>query len=214
MPRPSRWPEIVDAAARAFREKGFDATSLEEIAADVGIWKGSLYHYIDSKEDLLFAVVKEPADRILAELRELLTLDLPPAEKVRRAAHTHVTVLHDHFVYASVYLEEIAGRHRSAEWSAMDREYLSCLEKVIADGRDQGDFDAGIDPRIASLALIGSFNWLTHWYRPDGPLSPREIADRFSDIFLAGMLSRRASATVAEPKAAAHARRTKRASAG
>ena len=60
MPRPSRWPDIVEAAAHAFRERGFAATSLEDIATEVGIWKGSLYHYIDSKEDLLFAVVRGP----------------------------------------------------------------------------------------------------------------------------------------------------------
>ena len=84
MPRPSRWPDIVEAAAHAFRERGFAATSLEDIATEVGIWKGSLYHYIDSKEDLLFAVVRGPADRILDDLRLLANLDLPPAEKIRR----------------------------------------------------------------------------------------------------------------------------------
>ena len=61
--RPSRWNEIVDAAATLFREKGFVATSLEDIAREVGMYKGSLYHYIKSKEDLLFAVVREPAER-------------------------------------------------------------------------------------------------------------------------------------------------------
>ena len=71
MARPSRWNEIVDAAATLFREKGFVATSLEDIAREVGMYKGSLYHYIKSKEDLLFAVVREPAERILADVREL-----------------------------------------------------------------------------------------------------------------------------------------------
>jgi AcrR family transcriptional regulator len=78
--RPSRWTQIVDVAAELFREKGFVATSLEDIAREVGMYKGSLYHYIDSKEDLLFAVVREPAQQILDELRELAELDLPPAE--------------------------------------------------------------------------------------------------------------------------------------
>ena len=90
--RPSRWNEIVDAAATLFREKGFVATSLEDIAREVGMYKGSLYHYIKSKEDLLFAVVREPADQILADVRELASQDLPPSEKIRRITRSHVRV--------------------------------------------------------------------------------------------------------------------------
>ena len=190
MPRPSRWNEIVDAAAQAFMEQGFAATSLEDIANEVGIWKGSLYHYINSKEDLLFAVVRGPADRILSDLQQLVVMDLPPAEKLRRAMRSHGAVLDTLFVYASVYLAEIAGRHRWSEWNERDREYLRCLESVIAEGVDKGDFDPAISPRIATLGLIGALNWLTHWYRPDGELSAVEIADRFADLFLGGLLRR------------------------
>lgn len=190
MARPSRWPEIVEAAALLFREQGFVATSLEDIASEVGIYKGSLYHYIDSKDDLLFAVVREPADRILAEVRELKSADLPPSEKIRRVMRSHVQVLENHFTYASVYLTEVAGRHRSDEWSAMDHEYFKAISDVIAEGQARGEFASALDPRTTTLALIGSLNWLTHWYDPNGPLHGAEIADRFCDIFLAGMLTR------------------------
>jgi AcrR family transcriptional regulator len=188
--RPSRWNEIVDAAAMLFREKGFVATSLEDIAREVGMYKGSLYHYIKSKEDLLFAVVREPAERILNELRELSALDLPPAEKIRRVTRSHVRVLEENFTYCSVYLEEVAGRHRSDEWSAMDREYVAAIVRVIEEGQERGEFGKSLDARTTTLALIGSLNWLTHWYRPDGELKGAEIADRYCDIFLVGMLSR------------------------
>jgi TetR/AcrR family transcriptional regulator, cholesterol catabolism regulator len=188
--RPSRWTEIVDVAAELFREKGFVATSLEDIAREVGMYKGSLYHYIASKEDLLFAVVREPAQQILDELRELAELDLPPSEKIRRLMRSHVKVLEENFTYASVYLEEVAGRHRSEEWSAMDREYIKAIIDVIDEGKRRGEFGASVDARITTLALIGSLNWLTHWYHPDGKLKGAEIADKFCDIFLVGMLSR------------------------
>lgn len=190
MPRPSRWNEIVDVAARAFRENGFAATSLEDIAKELGMWKGSLYHYINSKEDLLFAVVSEPADQILGEVLELRSMDLPATEKVRRAARSHAAILQRNFVYASVYLQEIAGRHRSEEWSHKDRQYVNSLEHIIAEGVEDGAFDRDVDPRIATLALIGSLNWLTHWYHPDGPRTAPEIADQICDLFLSGMLTR------------------------
>jgi AcrR family transcriptional regulator len=190
MARPSRWSEIVNVAAELFREKGFTSTSLEDIASEVGMYKGSLYHYIDSKEDLLLAVVREPAEQILTQLRELVSLDLPPAEKIRRITRSHVRVLEDNFACASVYLEEFAGRNRDDKWTALDREYLSSIVEVIAEGKRRGDFGAAVDVRTTALALIGSLNWLTHWYRPDGPLSASEIAEQFCDVFLVGMLSR------------------------
>ncbi|MEY2968032.1 MAG: hypothetical protein RIQ64_659 [Actinomycetota bacterium] len=206
MPRPSRWNEIVEAAAEAFRTKGFSATSLEDIASAVGIWKGSLYHYIDTKEDLLFAVVREPAQEILIGLRELSQTDLPPTEKIRRATRSHLKVLETNFVYASVYLQEIAGHRKMKEWSAMDREYLELLESIVREGVDAGEFAPLTNPRIATLGIIGSLNWLTHWYRPEGPLRADAIADQFCDMFLAGLINRSNSASAvksAKPRTAA-----------
>jgi AcrR family transcriptional regulator len=203
MPRPSRWNDIIEAAAEAFRTKGFAATSLEDIASAVGIWKGSLYHYIDTKEDLLFAVVREPAEEILTGLRELSRMDLPPTEKMRRAMRSHLKVLETNFVYASVYLQEIAGRRRMKEWSAMDREYLDLLESIVREGVEAGEFAPLTNPRIATLGIIGSLNWLTHWYRPEGPLRADAIADQFCDMFLAGLINRSSSAaasTAARPR--------------
>ncbi len=194
MPRPSRWNEIIEAAAEAFRTNGYAATSLEDIASAVGMWKGSLYHYIDSKEDLLFAVVRGPAEEILNQLRELSDTDLPPTEKIRRATRSHVQILNSNFVYASVYLQEIAGRRKLPEWTAMDREYLNLLESIVREGVDSGEFSAETNPRVATLALIGSLNWLTHWYRPGGSLHADEIADQFCDLFLGGLITRKTKA--------------------
>jgi TetR/AcrR family transcriptional regulator, cholesterol catabolism regulator len=190
MPRPSRWNEIVEAAAKLFQEKGYASTSLEDIAGAVGIWKGSLYHYIDSKEELLLAVVREPAAHILEQIREIATLDLPAAEKIRRVAHAHAHTLDETFVYASVYLQEIAGRSHSAEWSAMDREYLATIVKIVEKGVADGDFAPYVDPRIATLTLVGSLNWMTHWYRPDGPLPATAIAEQICTVFLQGAVRR------------------------
>lgn len=194
MPRPSRWNEIVDAAARLFQEKGFPSTSLEDIAGEVGVWKGSLYHYIDSKEDLLLAVVREPAEKILEQIREIKTIDLPPAEKIRRVARAHARTLDDTFVYASVYLQEIAGRNRSSEWADMDREYVSTITEIMQEGIDSGDFSPHLDARLAGLAMVGAFNWMTHWYRPDGPQTAVAIADQICTMLLEGLISRSRSA--------------------
>lgn len=190
MPRPSRWNDIVDAAAEIFREKGFAAASLEDIASAVGIWKGSLYHYIDSKEDLLFAVVREPAERILQEIQRIAELDLPASEKLRQAALTHARVLDETFVYASVYLQEIAGKQRFQEWVERDRLYLRALASIIEDGIEQGVFAPSTPARTATLAFIGALNWMTHWYKPDGPLPASTIAEQICSLFLNGLIAR------------------------
>jgi AcrR family transcriptional regulator len=190
MPRPSRWPEIVATAARLFQEKGYDSTSLEDIASEVGIWKGSIYHYIDSKEELLFAVVREPADRILGQIREIAGFDLPPAEKIRRVVHAHASTLDATFAYASVYLREIAGRHRSAEWSAMDREYVTTITTMLEQGVASGEFSPYMSTRTATLTLIGALNWMTHWYQPNGAIPASVFAEEICTVFLAGVVAR------------------------
>lgn len=194
MPRPSRWDDVVAAAAIVFERKGFGGSSLEDIAQEVGMLKGSLYNYISTKEELLFAVVRPAADELLATARELRDLDLPPSEKIRKLANTHVEIIDRQPSYVSVYVREIAGRGISSEWSAMDREYVSHVEAIISDGQDQGYFGASIDPHVAALSLIGALNWLTRWYQPGQFRSHREISAQIADVFLSGVLVRGKSA--------------------
>jgi TetR/AcrR family transcriptional regulator, cholesterol catabolism regulator len=204
MPRPSRWNDIVEAAAKVFQEKGFAAASLEDIATEVGMWKGSLYHYIDSKEELLLAVVSEPAEHILNDLRQVSAMDLPPAEKLRLVAKAHGHVLETTFVYASVYLQEVAGRQRSDEWAARDREYVQLITRMIEEGVARGDFSPQVDPRIATFTLIGALNWVTRWYKPGGTLTAGQITEQICTQFLNGVISRSISTPSSHPAPAVH----------
>ncbi len=189
MPRPSRFDDVVAAAGRVFQEKGFDGARLEDIAQEVGIWKGSLYHYIDSKEDLLFAVVSEPAEHILEETRALVAKDLSAEEKLHQLARLHVEVLASAHPFTAVYIEEIAGKHRFEEWDEKDREYASLVERIVADLI--GDAKEGVSPRVAARAFVGSLNWMTRWYRFDGPTESGAVADEIAEVFLRGLTSAR-----------------------
>ncbi|MBC9734306.1 TetR/AcrR family transcriptional regulator [Nocardioides marmotae] len=191
MPRPSRWDDVVAAAARVFSEKGFGGASLEDVATEVGMLKGSLYNYIRSKEDLLFAVVRPDAEELLGRARELAGADLPASEKLRQITAVHVGIIDRHLPYVSVYVQEIAGKGISPEWAEMDREYISLVEQIIRDGVAEGVFDGRVEPRIAARAMIGSLNWLTRWYEPGGPARASEVAGQLSDFFLPGLLARR-----------------------
>jgi AcrR family transcriptional regulator len=190
MPRPSRWNDVIEAAAVVFNERGYHATRLEDIAAALGMQKGSLYNYIDSKEDLLLAVVTLPATQLLEILSTLAESDLPASEKIRLVARSHARVLEDYLPYVSVYVHEIAGQAHSEKWREMDRSYVRHLSTVIDEGRQTGLFEASTDPTISAMALIGALNWMTRWYVPGGTLSAEEIAERMADTFLAGLLAR------------------------
>lgn len=190
MPRPSRWNDVVEAAAVVFRLRGYHATRLEDIAEELGMQKGSLYNYIDSKEELLLAVVTVPAAQLLESLSTLAESELPASEKIRLVARSHAKVVEDYLPYVAVYVQEIAGQDHSPEWHERDRAYVRQLSAIIEEGRQSGMFDASTVPVISAMALIGALNWMTRWYEPDGKLSAEEIADRIASVFLTGILAR------------------------
>lgn len=186
MARPSRWPEVVRAAAHVFRKRGFARASLEEIAEELGMWKGSLYNYISTKEDLLVAVVKVPADRLIADARRIAAQEDPPEARLRAMVRCHIDVLADIYDFAAVYLHEVAGRDLGPEYAALDREYAALVQGVVAEGIAAGTFPPDRDAHLMTMTLLGALNWLTRWWDPAGAIGPGTVADQISDMVLGG----------------------------
>lgn len=203
MPRPSRWNDVVAAAANVFRERGYHATRLEDIADELGMQKASLYNYVPSKEALLLAVVRPPADRLIALLTELAGSDLPASEKIRLVARGHAEIIDEFLPYVAVYVQEMAGRAEEAEWREMDRRYVRLLCDIIAEGQRSGLFSASLRPMSTAMSLIGALNWMTRWYRPDGAMSAEEISMQIADVFLSGLFSRNHGNHAAAPQPSA-----------
>jgi AcrR family transcriptional regulator len=195
MPRPNRWADVTEAAAKIFRDKGYHAATLEDVADEVGMLKGSLYNYITTKEDLLFAVVRPPAERLLHETRALATSSDAAPNRILRLADNHVGVLQDYFVYASVYIHEVAGLGRFPEWAAMDHEYVALVRSILRAGVEEGTLAASTDLRTAPHILIGSLNWMTRWWNPTGPEPGTELAAHIAGTFLDGCRAPRPSLT-------------------
>ena len=187
MARPTRWNEIVDAAASLFHQKGFVATSLEDIAGEVGMYKGSLYHYITSKEDLLTAVVREPADQILADVRDLAGQDLSSSEKVRRLTRSLLRVLEENreMRYTSTRSPVVTVRTSGRRWTASTCKPSSASSWRASGAASSPSGRAAPRPRADRLAA-----WLTRWYQPGGELTGTEIADHLCEPFLVGLLTR------------------------
>ncbi len=182
---------ILSAAAQIFSQKGFHAASMQDIAEAVQLQKGSLYHHVSSKQELLLEILDRALDMLIERMEAVLALPLPPEEKLRQAMITYMDGMTSHFDLASVLLLE----HRSLEPEYQSRhipkrDYFESLWRdLIQDGKSQGVFNS-VDSTFGARALLGVMNWTITWYRPDGPLTSEEIAHKYADLFLNGLLIR------------------------
>ncbi len=192
---PAREDQVRAAALRLFKEKGYHATSMRDIAAAVGINKGSLYSYIKSKEDLLVPVFEQAQGVLLTEIEQISAdASLSPTERLKRAIHAHVTAVADNLDILTVYLSE--WRQLGAESLATNRDQRArhsyLFHEILREGVAAGEFRP-MDTRIVMLGMIGMCNYLFRWYRPEGRLTPDQIADELIEMVMQGV-SRRENA--------------------
>lgn len=185
----SRERDIVATAARLFKEKGYRATTLEDIAAAVGMLKGSLYYYIRSKEELLYLVVRDPIREVYSELEAIVAADLPFTEKIAQAIANHMTVFHLHYPHIAVYLHDYRHLMDKLEQNVIEtpKQYQRLWDTLLRQGIAAGEIRNDVDVTMAGYALLGMCNWAYRWYNPAGRLSPQEVADVFTKIALQGL---------------------------
>ena len=190
MPRPSRWDEIVQAAAEEFRERGFEAATIEAIAKRVGILKGSVYNYIGNKDDLLFSVIEDPAKRLLEELTELSESRASTASaRLHRLVRAQVKTFSDYYPAAFVYLQQLGRPSHREDFQEMDARYIRAVETIIQDGIDRGEFSAALRPAVTARALVGILDWMQHWFVPRSEADNQAVADELFAIAVGGLSS-------------------------
>lgn len=183
---------ILAEAARLFCEKGYHATSMEDLAAAVGIKKGSLYYYIESKEQLLFEIAELIPPRFIANVMALLEdTQLTAEQKLRTAITGHLELFETEtgLAWSRVFLLEyraLPDQHRR-KLLEQRRQYENVFRRLIAEGVERGEF-AQVDVAMVTRAILGMCNWAIEWYSPGGKLSTEEIASIFSDLILKGLL--------------------------
>jgi len=186
--------EILNAAAHIFGQKGYHATSMQDIAEAVNLKKASLYHHITGKQDILQEVLEQALDLVISRVNAAVDQDIPSPEKLRQAIRNYMQTLSDHQELAAVLLLE----YRSL-LPELNHNHIPRRDRFegLWRGMIQAIADTGgtpyIDPAMAARALLGMMNWSITWYRSDGPSSPEEIADQFADLMLNGLLTREQS---------------------
>jgi len=183
-----RREEVISVAERLFSERGYEATSVRDIAEALDIKPGSLYAHIETKEDLLWDILQAAADRFFAAVRPILGSDLVFAEKFKRVIKAHVEVITDSARSAAIFLNE--WRHlsepRRGEFTARRDEYERLIRDLVADGIRQGEL-GDVDEKFATMLILSSMNWVYQWYRLDGPMTPEEIARKLTEMLLNGL---------------------------
>lgn len=180
---------IVAAAAELFARHGFGATSLDDIAAVLGVTKGAFYYHVKNKEEILRLIYLMVLTASEEPLRKIVEADLPPAEKLRRAVEHQAAVAADRSPAMTVFYREhphLTGPF-SREILLRKKAYERYFEQIIEEGQASGVFQASIDPKIATFGLLGMCNWLSQWYRSEGQYTPQQIADMFMSMIGDGM---------------------------
>jgi AcrR family transcriptional regulator len=185
----SREKEIHAAALELFREKGYHATSMREIGEAVGMLKGSLYTYIHSKEDLLAPIFERCTVPLVLEMERIAgDASLDAREQLRQAIRLHVRQVAEKLDVLTVFVSE--WRQLSSEslagLRAQTEHYVDLMVGIVERGIRDEAFRP-VDPRMTVLGLIGMCNWMVRWYRPDGRLTPDQIAEHFFDLVLRGL---------------------------
>jgi AcrR family transcriptional regulator len=196
--------EILDAAADCFMRRGFDATSIDEIAAKLGSTKGRIYHHFRSKADLFFEVFSLSMVTRLTAVMAAYRTKGTGAERLSRMAHAHLMNMMENVPYQRVANQgiELLGhgaltpeqRERLQEIAASQVSYEDLFKDVMRDGIADGSLSVA-DIALASKAIFGAMNWLSKWYSPapDESEADRDyIATTIAATFMQGMLSRAA----------------------
>ncbi len=183
-----RRDDLLSAAEKLFSDRGYEATSVRDIAEALAIQPGSLYAHIETKEELLWEILTTAADRFFAVLEPVVKSDLVTLEKLRRAIAAHVGVITRSADAAAVYMTE--WRHltepRRRQFAQRRDDYEHIFRALVRDAIHEGTF-GDVDEKFAALLILSSMNWIYQWYRPEGAMTPDEIARKITGLLFNGL---------------------------
>jgi AcrR family transcriptional regulator len=187
---PRRRQELIDIAARVFEVRGYEAASIQDIADALGILKGSVYYYIDTKQELLFAVLQEMHGSATGNIEVFPRLSSDPMVLIRMFVESQFLFLADNVVQVTVFFQDFGSldADRREQIVAQRDNYDRFLRELIQLGQAQGSICAHVDPKIATFAILGMINWSYQWYRVGGSMDPATVAGQFADFALASLV--------------------------
>jgi TetR/AcrR family transcriptional regulator, cholesterol catabolism regulator len=181
--------EVVDIAAGVFAERGFHATSIEDLVEATGLQRGGLYHYMNGKADLLIKIHQRFIEPLLEQAHEVAAEDEPADVVLRKLAAVLMNDIATYRDQVTVFLHEWRVIEDDPEWKTIRKarkDFEGVIESVLRRGVDEGIFEIK-DMRLAVMAFLGMFNHSYQWFQPGGRFSAQRIADNFCDIYISGV---------------------------
>ena len=184
----SRKEQVIRKAAELFREKGYAASSMRDLAQKMGIEAASLYSHIRSKEEILQHLCFDMATEFRKSLCEVEKQKGPASEKLRNGIVGHIEVMAKDLTASAVFMNE--HRHLSQpylrEFLLLRINYINRFKNIIEEGIASGEFKP-IDKKLAVMTLFSSLNWMPQWYDPHSNLVPADLGQQLSDMLVNGL---------------------------
>jgi AcrR family transcriptional regulator len=180
-----REQEVLDAAAKVFFSRGYADASVQDIADELGILKGSLYHYIDSKEDLLFRLIIEVHDEVQSILEEVNALEgVGSLQRLHAYFTRQAAYMTRNLAKLAIYyhdMDQLSGpRHN--DLVAKRVVHTRYVADLIKQAQVEGDVAKDLDPQLMGQFAFGTLIWMYRWYKPSGKFKADDVANGLADF--------------------------------
>ena len=184
--------EILRTAARLFQQRGYDATSMNDVAAALKLSKGGLYHHFQSKDEILFEIMNHAMEiteeRVLAPVRGIAN----PEQRLRALIRLHIEVVlspRDREITVMLHENHPLPPSLRRRINARKKDYVHYVENLIAEVQKSRRASGKVSARAAAFALLGMINWIYQWYKPEGELQAQNLVPQFTNLVLGGILA-------------------------
>jgi AcrR family transcriptional regulator len=187
--RPARYQpdELLALVTAEFIERGYDATSMEDLARATGLTKSSIYHHVSGKEELLRQAVAKAVDALFAVLDEGAANEGPALQRLEHVVRRSGQVLVEQLPYVTLLLR-VRGNTDAERWALGRRRELDArLAGLVQAAIDEGDVRSDLDPRLVARLLFGMVNSVVEWYRPGGKTTDGDVAEALVALAFEGL---------------------------
>ncbi len=190
-----RLDDIYRTAADIIHRQGFDATTLNDIGKAVGLTKAGLYHYLPSKERLLFGIMNYAMDRVQADVIVPAQAEADPVERMRTIIRQYAHLIIDDGQAITLIINEVTGLARAHQRQVTQRRraFYEFVRDTIQQIKDEGQAPV-LDGTVTALSVFGVMMWLAHWYSADGRLTREQVVDEITELTVGRMLGVRRAA--------------------
>jgi len=189
VPNNERLAEVYRTAAQIILRKGYDATSINDIANALGMTKAGLYHYINGKKELLFDIMNFGLDELDAEVAVPAAAIADPTSRLRFIIATHAQLVTRGQGAITILVDEITALSpaQNRMITRRKREYFDSLRNVLNERKSAGKLQ-DVDTTAATFSLLGMISWLSRWFRQDGSLTQEQVAEQIVKIAFNGLM--------------------------